>query len=46
MDIENALEMIRKKFPLKVFPSMTLEQVYFVPPVPTVPLLPDCLQVS
>ncbi|XP_047110307.1 A-kinase anchor protein 1, mitochondrial-like [Schistocerca piceifrons] len=44
LDIESALEMIRKKFPLKHYPSITLEQVCFVPPVTVCPILPECLQ--
>lgn len=44
LDIESALEMIRKKFPLKHYPSITLEQVCFVPPVPMYAVLPECLQ--
>jgi len=43
-DIEGALEMIREKFPENRYPDVTLEQVCFVPPVPTFPLIPESLQ--
>ncbi|KAJ9574991.1 hypothetical protein L9F63_007819, partial [Diploptera punctata] len=43
-DIESALEMIRQKFPAKRYPSVTLEQVSFLPPVPTFPVVPEFLQ--
>lgn len=43
-DIESALEMIREKFPENRYPDVTLEQVCFVPPVPTFPLIPESLQ--
>ncbi|GLH14573.1 Tudor and KH domain-containing protein homolog [Gryllus bimaculatus] len=46
-DVESALEMIRQKFPEKRYPSVSLEQVCFVaqpPPLPVVPVLPDCLR--
>jgi A-kinase anchor protein 1 len=42
-DIESALEMIRQKFPAKRFQNVTLEQVCFLPPVPTFPLIPENL---
>lgn len=45
-DIESALEMIRQKFPVKRYPNVTLEQVCFLPPVPTFPLIPECLQLQ
>ena len=40
-DIDSALEMIRQKFPAKRYPSVTLEQVSFLPSVPTFPLAPE-----
>lgn len=43
-DIESALEMIREKFPENRYPDVTLEQVCFLPPVPTFPLIPESLQ--
>lgn len=43
-DIESALEMIREKFPENRYPDVTLEQVCFVPPGPTFPLIPESLQ--
>jgi len=43
-DIESALDMIREKFPENRYPDVTLEQVCFVPPVPTFPLIPESLQ--
>ena len=43
-DIDSALEMIRQKFPAKRYPSVTLEQVSFLPPVPTFPVVPEFLQ--
>ncbi|XP_069672065.1 A-kinase anchor protein 1, mitochondrial [Periplaneta americana] len=45
-DIDSALEMIRQKFPVKRYPNVTLEQVCFLPPVPTFPLIPECLQLQ
>ncbi|CAH1100191.1 unnamed protein product [Psylliodes chrysocephalus] len=42
-EIENALKMIRDKFPLKRYPEVTLEQVDLTPEVPTVSLIPDHL---
>ncbi|KDR20045.1 uncharacterized protein LOC110829398 [Zootermopsis nevadensis] len=43
-DIESALEMIRQRFPPKRYPNVSLEQVSFLPPVPTFPLIPETLQ--
>ncbi|KAK4875242.1 hypothetical protein RN001_011664 [Aquatica leii] len=43
VEIENALEMIRDKFPEKKYPELTLEQVIFTPPIPTLSLLPEQL---
>lgn len=37
-DIDTALAMIRQKFPLRRFPTLTLEKVSFVPTVPVCPL--------
>ncbi|XP_046390955.1 KH domain-containing protein akap-1 [Ischnura elegans] len=43
-EIQAALEMIREKFPLRRYSSMTLEQVFFLPlPPPTFTLIPDSL---
>ncbi|KAF2896885.1 hypothetical protein ILUMI_09295 [Ignelater luminosus] len=38
-EIDHALELIRNKFPLKRYPELTLEQVSFLHPVTTVPLI-------
>lgn len=46
LEIENALQMIRAKFPLKHYPEVTLEQVSFLPAISTVPLMPDQVYVS
>ncbi|XP_018330991.1 A-kinase anchor protein 1, mitochondrial isoform X2 [Agrilus planipennis] len=43
LEIDTALEMIRDKFPEKRYPELTLEQVSFLPPVSTVPLIPEHL---
>lgn len=45
VEIDNALEMIRDKFPEKRYPELTLEQVSFAPSV-TVPLLPEHLSLK
>lgn len=45
-DIESALEMIRQKFPVNRYPNVTLEQVCFLPSVPTFPLIPESLQLQ
>lgn len=37
-DIDTALSMIRQKFPLRRFPTLTLEKVSFVPTIPVCPL--------
>ncbi|XP_071446581.1 uncharacterized protein spoon [Hetaerina americana] len=43
-EIQDALNMIREKFPLRRYSSMTLEQVFFLPlPPPTFTLIPDSL---
>ncbi|XP_044731537.1 KH domain-containing protein akap-1 [Chrysoperla carnea] len=42
-EIDNALKMIRQKFPEKRYPSLTLEQVHFVLPPPTCTLIPECV---
>lgn len=46
LEIDNALHLIREKFPLNRYPEVTLEQVSFIPPVTTVPLVTDQLYVS
>lgn len=43
VEIENALKMIRNKFPLKRFPDLSLEKIVFEPPVPTLSLAPEQL---
>ncbi|KAB0794664.1 hypothetical protein PPYR_11503 [Photinus pyralis] len=43
VEIENALKMIRNKFPLKRFPELSLEKIVFEPPVPTLSLAPEQL---
>ncbi|XP_044271689.1 KH domain-containing protein akap-1 [Tribolium madens] len=45
-EIDSALKLIRDKFPLKRFPEVTLEQVSFLPEVPTVSLVPDHLHLK
>ncbi|XP_066258050.1 KH domain-containing protein akap-1 [Euwallacea similis] len=42
-EIDNALKMIREKFPLKKYLEVTLEQVHLTPVIPTVSLIPDYL---
>ncbi|XP_060528608.1 KH domain-containing protein akap-1 [Cylas formicarius] len=42
-EIDEALKLIREKFPLKKYPDVTFEQVTLSPLVPTVPLIPDHL---
>lgn len=46
LEIDNALQMIREKFPLKHYPEVTLEQVSFLPAISTIPLMPDQVYVS
>lgn len=46
LEIDNALRMIRDKFPQKRYPEVTLEQVSFVQPISPVPLIADHLYVS
>lgn len=43
LQIENALKMIRDKFPAKRYPDVTLEHVDFTPAPPVVSLIPDYL---
>lgn len=43
INIDNALQMIREKFPLKRYPEVTLEQMPIHPPVA---LTPDQLHVN
>ncbi|CAH0554392.1 unnamed protein product [Brassicogethes aeneus] len=42
-EIDRALKMIRERFPIKRFPEVTLEQVHFIQPLASVPLIPDHL---
>lgn len=42
MEVNNALHLIRKKFPLKKYPTMTLERI-MVEGVPNVPFVPEQL---
>lgn len=44
MDIDSALEMVRRKFPKKRYPNITLEQVILTPELPMVPVLPENMQ--
>lgn len=43
VEIENALKMIRNKFPLKRYPELSLEQILFEPSFPTISLAPEQL---
>lgn len=45
-DIDTALAMIRQKFPLRRFPTLTLEKVSFVPTIPVCPLRAEAFHVS
>lgn len=44
MDIEHALDMIRRKFPKKRYPNVTLEQVVIAPEPQMIPVLPENMQ--
>lgn len=44
-DIDNALAMIRQRFPPRKYPNVTIEQVTLAPATTTFPLVPDFCQV-
>lgn len=44
MDIDSALDMIRRKFPKKRYPAVTLEQVVIAPELPIASILPENMQ--
>lgn len=46
LEVDNALRLIRDKFPQKRYPEVTLERVSFLQPIAPVPLVADHLYVS
>lgn len=45
-DIDNALTMIRQRFPPNKYPNITLDQISLAPTPATFPLVPDFCQVG
>lgn len=44
MDIDSALEMIRRKFPKKRYPNVTLEQIVISPELQMIPIISESMQ--